>query len=127
MKALEDFCTQDVGFSPRRIRNLMEGLLLNAFITLPLPTAHCCVFRKTGQAKAGRLTVLAKDIADEGPLSKLHKALFKPYRDVSSITLKWAKYLNRCLIKGDVDMEKGSSTGEGDGNESNRKMTSYDH
>lgn len=74
-------------------------------------------------ASQGWETVLAKDIADEGPLSKLHKALFKPYRDMSSITLKWAKYLNRCLIKEDVEMGEASSTGEGVGNESNRKMT----
>lgn len=65
----------------------------------------CVQENRAGQ---GWETVLAKDLADEGPLSKLHKALFKPYRAMSSITLKWAKYLNRCLIKEDVEMEEAS-------------------
>lgn len=67
------------------------------------------MFRKTRQAKDWE-TRLAKDIPDEGLLYKLHKALLKPDRNMSNVILKWAKYPNRCLIKGDIDMEEAFGT-----------------
>lgn len=48
----------------------------------------------------------------EGQVSRLHKALLKPNRNMSNIILQWAKYLNRCFIKEDIDIDEVFGTWE---------------
>lgn len=69
------------------------------------------MFKKRGQAKDWE-TILAGDIPDEGLLSKLHKALLKPDRNMSNIISKWAKYRNRCRIEENTAMEEAVGTRE---------------